>query len=137
MFQSGEYILTGIPHMCGSGSTTTTEPDGFGSVRSVRLWNPYIHLDPDRYEEMVKKIGFQGNNLDDKRVNPYGGVFLVEWTQPFSVKRSEVDHRYHNYSSSDNIMVLRATTLWHQEILVSLICLVHIFPVQNINHVQF
>lgn len=98
--QSGEYILTGIPHMCGSGSTTTTEPDGFGSVRSVRLWNPYIHLDPDRYEEMVKKIGFQGNNLDDKRVNPYGGVFLVEWTQPFSVKRSEADHRYHNYSSS-------------------------------------
>ena len=83
--QSGSYVIAGHPHSCGSGSTTVTEPDGIGGYKACQVNGPYVHLDPDKYNEMGDTLGI--SIVDSGNIQftyPRDGVISVEYNCMFN-----------------------------------------------------
>lgn len=88
--QSGTYVVAGTPHACGSGSTTTTEPDGIGGLRQCFVNGPYLHYDPDKHNKMMQKIGVGNTEIGNIRFTyPKDGVLSVEYNTLFNNKSKE------------------------------------------------
>ena len=82
--QSGEYLIASHPNSCGSGSTTTTEPDGFGGMKQVKICGPYMHLDPDKTHAMQQQLGMNTTPLGNVQLlAPEDGVLSVEYCTMF------------------------------------------------------
>jgi hypothetical protein len=89
--QSGSYIIAGHPHSCGSGSTTTTEPNGIGGFKQIQVNGPYAHLDPDKSEYMMNQMGL--GNPDEGNIRfsyPNDGMLSIEYATVFNFKKQKI-----------------------------------------------
>ena len=88
LINSGELTFAGFPHAYsdssgtpGYGSTTTKTPQGFGGFTAVKVWSPYLHMDPDRYNTMASAVGLGTTSLTVGNINihaPWDGSFQTE-----------------------------------------------------------
>ena len=88
LVNSGELTFASVPHALsdssgtpGYGSTTTTTPQGFGGIKAFKVWSPYLHMDPDKHNEMCGTIGlhttaFSTGNIN--KVSPWDGSYQTE-----------------------------------------------------------
>ena len=66
----------------GYGSTTTKTPQGFGGIRAMKVWSPYLHMDPDDHNEMVRAVGYHTTtSLTVGNINVY-----LPWDGSFRTK---------------------------------------------------
>ena len=88
LVNSGELTFAGFPHAYsdssgtpGYGSTTTKTPQGAGGFTAVKVWSPYLHMDPDRYNTMASAVGLGTTSLTVGNINihaPWDGSFQTE-----------------------------------------------------------
>ena len=87
LVNSGELTFLSMPHAFsdsggpGYGSTTTKTPQGFGGIRAMKVWSPYLHMDPDKHNEMVKAVGYHTTALTTGNINvhlPWDGSYQTE-----------------------------------------------------------
>lgn len=111
--QSGQYCIASHPHSCGSGSTTTTEPDGFGGLKQLTINGPYMHLDPDKTNTMQSTLGVAGTPLGNVQLlAPRDGVLSVEYCTMFT------PHEY-SWSKSSGSSWINKTVIAAQESCIS------------------
>ena len=88
LVNNGELTFASMPHAFsdssgtpGTGSTTTTTPQGFGAIKAMKVWSPYLHTDPDEYNEMVRAVGYHTTALTEGNINyhiPWDGSFETQ-----------------------------------------------------------
>jgi hypothetical protein len=124
LVNNNELTFASIPHAFsdssgtpGTGSTTTTTPQGFGGIKAVKVWGSYLHTDPDKHNEMVGTLGFHTTSLTTGNINvgvPWDGSYqtdvmdIIGYTAQYSVFGPHVGFGYSTitgYTSSELVFM--------------------------------